>query len=183
VSTDFSPVREAGRPEPGTREEVPATDSSQFAEWLQPREIILDLRGRDVEDVLRAAAHAIERTHGLPSTSTFDALWRREQAGSTALGEGLAIPHARIAGIARPLTLYLRNRSPVPFAASDGAPVSDLLVILVPSHGSPNDHLQLLAWVARLFSDRRFRKQLAHASDDESVARAFRAGIKRVIVI
>jgi nitrogen PTS system EIIA component len=182
VSTHTPSIAGLKAPEPLPREdESTPIDPKQFAEWLQPQEIILDLPARDREHVLEAAAHAIGRTHGLQSTPIFDALWRREQAGSTALGEGFAIPHARIVGIARPLTLYLRTKPPVPFEASDGKPVSDLLVILVPSHGFRDDHLQLLALVARLFSDKRFRRQIHEASDKTVVSNAFRSGIERAI--
>jgi PTS system nitrogen regulatory IIA component len=182
VNTSSPSIAGSAPPEPALREdESTSIDTAQLAEWLQPQEIILDLPGRDREHVLEAAALAIGRTHGLQTTPIFDALWRREQAGSTALGEGFAIPHARIIGISRPLTLYLRTKSPVPFEASDGKPVSDLLVILVPSHGFRDDHLQLLALVARLFSDQRFRRQIHEASDAAVVSNAFRTGIERAI--
>jgi len=104
-------------------------------------------------------------------------LCRREQAGSTGLGGGFAIPHARISGIARPLTLFIRTKLGIEFDALDGKPVSQLLAIMVPVDGAKDDHLQLLALVARLFSDHEFRKQLDGASDATAAALAFRAGI------
>src|SRR5450631_679026 len=97
------------------------------------------------------------------------------QTGSTALGAGFAIPHARINGIARPLTLFMRTRLPVAFDAPDGKPVSDLLAIMVPADGAKEDHLQLLALVARLFSDHGFRTQLDSAPDTTTAAGVFRA--------
>src|SRR5450631_504492 len=87
------------------------------------------------------------------------------QTGSTALGAGFAIPHARINGIARPLTLFMRTRLPVAFDAPDGKPVSDLLAIMVPADGAKEDHLQLLALVARLFSA---RPRLPHATRERA---------------
>jgi nitrogen PTS system EIIA component len=163
------------------KDEPTSVAPTRLAEWLQPQEVILDLPGRDRKDVLEAAALAIGRTHGLQSAPIFDALWRREQAGCTALGAGFAIPHARVIGIPGPLTVYLRTRAPVPFGAPDGKPVSDFLVILVPSDGSHDDHLQLLALVARLFSDKRFRRQIHEASDAAVVSNAFRRGIESAI--
>ena len=125
-------------------------------------------------------AAAIARVHGLEQAPIFRALCRREQAGSTGLGEGFAIPHARISGIARPLTLFVRTKLGIEFDAPDGKPVSQLLAIMVPADGAKDDHLQLLALVARLFSDRDFRTQLDGASDARAAAEAFRAGIARL---
>jgi PTS system nitrogen regulatory IIA component len=149
--------------------------------WLQPQAVLLDVAATDGRQVLKVAADEIGRMHDFTPTLIFDALWRREQAGSTSLGEGFAIPHARIGAVREPFTLYLRTRAPVDFAARDGRPVGDLLVILVPSDGAADDHLQLLALVARLFSDRRFRKGLHGADDAAAVTTAFRDGIERAL--
>ena len=73
----------------------------------------------------------------------------------------------------------MRTKSAIAFDAPDGEPVSDLLVIMVPADGAKDDHLQLLALVARLFSDRGFRAQLDSAPDAMAAAGAFRDGIAR----
>ena len=73
------------------------------------------------------------------------------------MGGGFAIPHARVHAIEQPLTLFMRLKRAIAFGAPDGCPVSQLLVILVPTEGSRDDHLALLAAVARLFSDADFR--------------------------
>jgi len=152
-------------------------DLTRIAAWLQPEEILLDADVRDRSDALEVVAAAIGSAHGLDPGPVFRALARREQAGSTALGEGLAIPHARIDGIARPLTLFMRTKLAIAFNAPDGKPVSRLLAILAPTDGAKDDHLQLLAMVARLLSDRGFRDQLDSAPDVPAVAAAFEAGI------
>ena len=94
----------------------------------------------------------------------FRALWRRELAASTGVGNGFAIPHARITGITEPVTVYVRTKTPVDFAASDRKRVVEFFVILVPADGDNARHLQLLAQVAEVFSDRNFRVRLAAAS-------------------
>jgi PTS system nitrogen regulatory IIA component len=154
-----------------------ANDITQIATWLQPQDILLGVDVRDRPHALEVVAAAIGRVHGLDPAPIFRALWRREQAGSTALGAGFAIPHARISGIARPLTLFMRTKLAIAFDAPDGKPVSQMLVIMVPADGAKDDHLQLLALVARLFSDRGFRTQLDSAPDATAAADAFRAGI------
>lgn len=156
-------------------------DITRIASWLQPQDILLEVDVRDRPHALEVAAEAIGRAHGLDPAPICRALWRREQIGSTALGEGFAIPHARISGIARPLTLFIRTKLAIAFDAPDGKPVSDVLVIMVPADGANDDHLQLLALVSRLFSDRGFRAQLHSAPDPTAAADAFRAGVARVI--
>ena len=147
----------------------------------QPQDILFDVDVRDRPHALEVVASAFCCAHGLDPAPVFRALWRREQAGSTALGEGFAIPHARIGGTARPVTLFMRTSLPVAFDAPDGRPVSQRLVIMVPEDGAKDDHLQLLALVARLFSIHGFRKQLDAAADTTTAADAFRAGIARVL--
>lgn len=158
-------------------------DVARIAAWLQPQDILFDADVRDRAHALDVAAAAIcSGANGLDPAPIFRALWRREQTGSTALGEGMAIPHARIGGIARPITLFMRTKRPVSFDAPDGKPVSQLLVIAVPEDGAQEDHLQLLALVAQLFSDRDFRTQLDRAPNATAAADVFRAGIARVLV-
>ena len=156
-------------------------DIAQIAAWLQPQEILFDVDVRDRPHALEVAAAAICRARGLDPAPVVRALWRREQAGSTAMGDGFAIPHACIGGIAQPTTLFIRTRHAIAFHAPDGKPVSQLLAILVPEEGARDDHLQLLALVARLFSDRGFRAQLDKALDAGATADAFRTGIARVV--
>jgi PTS system nitrogen regulatory IIA component len=152
-----------------------STDITQIAIWLQPQEILLDVDVWDQAHAFEVMAATIGRAHGLEPDPIFRALSRREQAGSTALGNGFAIPHARIWGIARPLTLFMRTRRPIEFRAPDDLPVKDLLGILAPADGAKEDHLQLLALVAQLFSDHEFRKRLDRAPHPAAAAEIFRA--------
>jgi PTS system nitrogen regulatory IIA component len=145
----------------------------QLASWLIPQEIVLDVELRDSRHALEWAAASIGRRHGLEPAPIFRALWRREVVGSTGLGHGVAIPHARIDGIERPLTTFARPKCAIEFAAPDGKPVSSILVIMVPANGETDDHLRLLALVGEMFSDASFQSQLLMANAIEKVQRAF----------
>jgi PTS system nitrogen regulatory IIA component len=127
----------------------------------------LDALGR--KQALEAVAALVARSRDLAAAPVFRALWRREEAGSTALGCGVAIPHARLGVIDRPVKLLVRMKYPIEFDAPDGAPVSLLYVILVPADGSTDEHLQLLALVAQAFSDPALRARLAMAADATEV--------------
>ncbi len=160
---------------------TPDESAHRCAEWLRPQEIVLDVEAKSSIRVLELAAAYIGRAHHIEPDPVYRALVRREQAGSTALGHRVAIPHARIAGIERPLTLFMRTRYPIDFAAPDGKPVSNILVIMVPADGATDDHLQLLALVAAAFSDRAFRKTLAIATTAAQVDEAFAAWIRNSV--
>ena len=81
---------------------------------LVPQAVALDLEVHGKMALLHAAAQMLKGFCRIEAEPIFRALHRREQAGSTAVGNGLAIPHARIPGIDRPLTLYLRTKVPLP---------------------------------------------------------------------
>jgi nitrogen PTS system EIIA component len=140
---------------------------------LCPKEIALDLDLRNKRRVLEVASTLVQRSLGLDPAPVLRALLRREEAGSTALGTGIAIPHARIPGIERPVTFFLRCGPPIPFDAPDGKPVSDVLMILVPANGATDEHLRLLALVAEMFSDRAFRARLSAATEPADVQQVF----------
>lgn len=157
-----------------------AHDTAQIAKWLQPQYILLDVDVRDTSQLLEIAAATIAQAQGLDQAPIFAALWRREQARSTGLGDGFAIPHARISGIASPITLFMRTKVGIAFHAPDGKPVSHLLVILVPADGAKQDHLELLALIARLFSLPGFRARLTGALDRKAAADVFGAGVAEI---
>ena len=157
-----------------------ANDTARIAEWLQPKHILLDSDARDGVHVLEIAAATIAQAQQLDPAPIFSALWRREQARSTGLGDGFAIPHARISDIATPITLFMRTKVGIEFHAPDGKPVSQLLVIMVPADGAKQDHLDLLALVAQLFSSHEFRKRLTSAADTKAAAEVFRAGVAEI---
>lgn len=155
-------------------------DSEEIASWVQPEAILLDVEARDQDHALELISQAVAHAHGLDPGPIFRALERREQAASTALGDGFAIPHARIGGLAKPSTLFLRTKNGIAFHAPDGKRVRDLLAIMVPTDGDKTDHLRLLAVIARLFSDRTFRAALDSAPDADSAASVFRRGVLRL---
>ena len=167
--TEARPARQAER-----------AGTSSYASWLELDDVVLGADVADRRGAIAIASVAVAERHGLDPAPIDRALWRRELAGSTALGHGIAIPHARIDGIARPLTFFMRPRVAVEFAAPDGRPVSDMLVILVPTDGDPDDHLQFLALVARMFSEGDFRARLRGADAAADVRRLFSDAARRL---
>ena len=125
-------------------------------------------RNRIFEEAGRLCAGSL----GLDATQVAESLAEREAMGSTALGQGFALPHARLRGLRQPQAAFMRLDQPIPFNAPDGKPVSDLLVLLVPEKAT-EAHLQLLAEAAQMFGDRRFRETLRLQGDAAAVQQAF----------
>jgi len=145
-----------------------------IADLLPARDIILDLEVANKDQLFDAIGRHMEATHGLPKEWVVLSLSRREQVGSTGLGEGVAIPHARIKDLLCMQLAYLRLKSPIPFSAPDGKPVSDILVLLVPKPAT-EEHLAILAEASRLFSDADFRERL-HQCGEPAAAKKLFAG-------
>lgn len=139
-----------------------------LAPLLRDDEIVLDADVRDREALLRMGADLLASRNALHGQRVFQALMDRERLGSTAMGGGVAIPHARMAGLERPACAYIRLRQPIAFGAPDGKPVSDFLFLLVPAQASEH-HLRLMAAAAGVFSDAVARSRLHSCERCEDV--------------
>jgi PTS system nitrogen regulatory IIA component len=145
-----------------------------IAAILSPQDVVLDLDALTKERAFEEIARFIARRHELREADVHASLVEREKIGSTALGFGIAIPHARVTGLARPVAAFVRTKSPISFGAPDDKSVRDMLVLLVPTLAT-DEHLQLLAEVAEMLSDRKLRDSL-RAQVEASAVHALLAG-------
>ena len=139
---------------------------------LAPSDILLDLDVSTKDRALEEIARFIGTRHGLVDGDVRASLVEREKIGSTAVGCGVAIPHARVRDLIRPIAAFVRTKIPIPFDAPDGKPVSDLFVLLVPRHATET-HLRILAQVAEMFFDVSFREGLRMRADVDGIHTAF----------
>jgi PTS system nitrogen regulatory IIA component len=139
---------------------------------LSSDDVAVDLDVPNKLRALEAAAVMLGRLHNVSHEAVLRALWRREQVGSTGLGHGVAIPHARIPGIGEPIVLFVRTKFGIDFHAPDRKPVSLLFVILVPEHAN-DEHLKILATVSEMFSDQTFRRRLDAAMETGAIQKLF----------
>jgi len=137
---------------------------NQIAELLPAAHIRLDLDVTSKARLFEAAGALFAANAGLDAGAVASSLIAREKLGSTGLGQGIAIPHGRIRGLAEARGAFVRLKSPIPFDAPDGKPVAQVFVLLVPEHATEK-HLQLLSELAQMFSDKGFRERLAAAAD------------------
>jgi PTS system nitrogen regulatory IIA component len=123
------------------------------------------LHAADKAQALAELAARAAALGGLAPQTILDALMARERLGSTAMGQGIAIPHARLSPGPRCIYgVFARLAKPLPFDAVDDAPV-DLLLLLVGPEGAGSDYLQALACAARLLRDPERAARLRRAED------------------
>ncbi len=112
--------------------------------------------------VFESAAEAFCDVSGLSREAVYRGLLDREKLGSTALGDGVAIPHCRIDECNAPLGCLITLSNPIDFSSSDGQGVDIILVLLVPSQAA-KEHLDLLAGAATLLSNEQTRLAIREA--------------------
>ena len=112
--------------------------------------------------VFESAAEAFCDVSGLSREAVYRGLLDREKLGSTALGDGVAIPHCRIDECNAPLGCLITLSNPIDFSSSDGQGVDIVLVLLVPSQAA-KEHLDLLAGAATLLSNEQTRLAIREA--------------------
>ena len=116
--------------------------------------------------ILGLLADRFARVYGLDAGQVIAAINQREALGSTGFGRGVAIPHARIAGLARPVAVFIRLESPVDFDAADGMPVDLVFGLLSPENAGAT-HLHALASISRMMRDDAMHAALADAPSAE----------------
>lgn len=144
-----------------------------IAELLPAANVLFDLDARSKADLFAAFGRLFESGNGLGRDQVVGSLLAREKLGSTGLGQGIAIPHGRIKGLREARGAFARLKSPIPFDAPDGKPVTQVFVLLVPEHAT-EQHLQLLSELAQMFSEKKFRDALAVAADATTLHDVFR---------
>lgn len=109
---------------------------------------------------------------GVDAREVADRLTAREKLGSTGFGGGVAIPHAKLAGISAVTGMVVRLAHPIEFAAVDDMPV-DLVFLLLSPRDAGADHLKALARVSRRLRDRLFLAKLRGAGSPDAIYALF----------
>lgn len=141
---------------------------------LSAADILLDLDVSTKKLVFEKVGRHFQRRHGISHEQVIKSLLAREQLGSTGLGQGVALPHARIRHLPQAMAAFVQLKLPINFDAPDAKPVSDMLVLLVPEHAT-DQHLQILAEFAQMLGDRKFREQIRACDDADAIYRLFSA--------
>ena len=141
-----------------------STPARRLAEILTIGDVQVEVDASSKAQLFEQVGALFESRYAIDHGKVVDHLIARERLGSTGLGHGVAIPHARIKGLKTPLAAVLRLRVPIAFDAPDQEPVGLFVFLLVPE-AATQQHLEILAEIAAMLSDRVLRDRLASATD------------------
>jgi fructose-specific phosphotransferase system IIA component len=143
----------------------------QIIDFLSKKAIITDIKSTKKEDVIRELVDALINTGEIEKrhrNKLIDALMNRESLGSTAIGQGIAIPHAKSDCVDRLVAAFGLSKKGIDFDSLDGELAYIFFLLLAPQD-SAGPHLKALARISRLLKDKYFRDSLRACTDDKSV--------------
>ena len=139
-----------------------------LAELIEPDQVVYAARASNKQQLLQDLASRAATLLNLDTQTIFNALQAREELGSTGVGDGFALPHARIEGIDRLFGMFARLNRPIHFDSIDGNPVDLVFLLLIPP-AAGNDHLAALACISRYLRDKEFAARLRKAPSAASL--------------
>jgi len=140
----------------------------EIVDLVTPRGVIAQLRAPTKRQVLQELARRAGTMSGIADRRIYDALMERERLGTTGIGNGVAIPHCRLAELHRLCGLFVRLERPIPYDAIDDEPVDLLFLLLAPADAGA-EHLKALALVSRLLRDRAICEKLRGANSADAL--------------
>lgn len=138
----------------------------EIADLLAPEAVIATLKAQSKKQLLQELSEHAAKLTGMPERRIFETLIERERLGSTGMGQGIAIPHGRIANLPQITGFFARLETPINYDAVDNQPV-DLVFLLLAPDGAGADHLKALARVSRLLRNQATCEKLRAATTPE----------------
>jgi PTS system nitrogen regulatory IIA component len=143
----------------------------KISDLLSPGDVMIDVSASDKQKLLRELARKGGSIVGVLPEHVLAELQRREELGSTGIGGGVALPHARFHQVDRPIGVLVRLRKRIDFEAVDGEPV-DLVFLLLLPEAPKGDQLGALASIARKLRNTNLTAALRKAADGPQMYRA-----------
>ena len=135
---------------------------------LSPQKIFIDTEVSSKKKLLELIANITADQTGLPESTIYTNLLNRERLGSTGLGQGFAVPHARLPELEETLGCFFRLKQPVNFESPDNLPVDLVFTIIIPQEAN-EEHLLILSSLARIFSDADICEAIRTAASREEI--------------
>lgn len=136
---------------------------------LSPQRIFIDTEITSKKKLLELIANIVADLTQLPESSIYNNLLNRERLGSTGLGRGFAVPHARLEQLEQTLGCFFRLKEAVNFEAPDNQPVDLVFTIIIPEEAT-EEHLVILSSLASIFSRAEVCDQIRNADSREEIA-------------
>lgn len=126
------------------------------------------LKATSKKQLMQALAARASELADLDERTVYDALLERERLGATSVGDGVAIPHARLPDLEEVSGVFARLAHPIDYDAADDEPV-DLVFLLLAPESANAEHLRALAKISRLFKKPEYRDSLRGADDEDAL--------------
>jgi len=136
---------------------------------LSPQRIFLDVEVSSKKKLLELIANIVADQGQLTESSIYSSLLNRERLGSTGLGHGFAVPHARVEDLDQTIGCLFRLKEPVNFEAPDNQPVDLVFTVIIPQEAT-EEHLIILSSLAKLFSQSDVRNAIHNAASKDEIA-------------
>jgi len=141
----------------------------KLTDILSPDQVVADLAGRGKRAVMEELCRPLLAKHpGMELPALMEVLVEREKLGSTGIGDGIAIPHGKMAGLGELMLSFGRSRAGVDFDSLDGKPAHLFFLVVAPDN-SAGTHLKALARISRLLKSNVVRQELLEASDAQEI--------------
>jgi PTS system nitrogen regulatory IIA component len=141
----------------------------KITDFLNVQTVIPVLESREKNAVLQEMADRLAAQHpALEGRRVLGVLLEREKISTTAIGEGVAIPHGKLPGVERVVGVFARSPEGVDFASLDGEPTHLFFTLIAPEDAA-TDHLKALARISRLLKDPSFRNRLMKGQTREEI--------------
>ncbi len=143
----------------------------KIMDFLSKKAILTDIKSSKKEDVIKELVDLLINSGEIEKRNRnklVEALMSRESLGSTAIGQGVAIPHAKSDSVEKLVAAFGLSRKGVDFDSLDGEPAY-IFFLLVAPQDSAGPHLKALARISRLLKDKYFRDSLRACTDDKAV--------------
>jgi PTS system nitrogen regulatory IIA component len=140
----------------------------KISDFLSPTHVMIDVRAGDKGRLLQQLSAQAAAELGLDPKEVTEQIAKREELGSTGVGNGVALPHARLKGLDKPFGLLVRLKQGIDFAAIDDRPVDIVCILLLPD-ASNSTQLNALACVARVLRDQSVLKRVRGATDAKAL--------------
>jgi nitrogen PTS system EIIA component len=143
----------------------------KLMDFLSKKSIVVELKSTKKEDILKELVDLLINAGELDRSSrskVIDSLLERESLGSTAIGQGIAIPHAKTDAVTKLVGAFALSKKGVDFDSLDGEPVY-IFFLLLAAQDSAGPHLKALARISRLFKDKYFRDSLRGCTEEKDI--------------
>jgi PTS system fructose-specific IIC component len=141
---------------------------------LKPEQILLQIKSNKKEDIIKELVALIKDSTEIKNFEEFQKdVFKREEIGSTGIGNGIAIPHARSEAVKEFIIVFGRSDAGIDFDAVDNKPVNLFFLMGTPKEKNINGYLKILAHLSRLLTKKALREALVKAATAEEIIKEF----------